>query len=201
MRCFGDGNPLYESYHDREWGRPVRDERGLFERICLESFQTGISWLIVLRKRDRFREVFGGFDPDLVAGYGDGDVARLLDDPGIVRNRAKIQAAIANARATVALRDTPAPLEELVWSFRPEPKPAPVTFAEVPSVTPESTALSVALKSRGFRFVGPTTAYALMQACGLVNDHLAECRVRREMDSPAGARAHETRPPNQSSRA
>jgi DNA-3-methyladenine glycosylase I len=174
-RCFGDGDPLYERYHDEEWGRPVRDERGLFERLSLEAFQSGLSWLVILRKREAFRPAFAGFDPDLVAGFGPDDVDRLLDDAGIVRNRAKITATISNAQATVALRDGGPPLHELIWAHRPPPRPAPGTFGDVPAQVPESVALARELKRRGFRFVGPTTAYALMQACGLVNDHLAAC--------------------------
>jgi DNA-3-methyladenine glycosylase I len=179
MRCFGDGDPLYERYHDEEWGRPVHDERGLFERMSLEAFQSGLSWLTILRKREAFRAAFAGFEPDAVARFGDDDVERLLGDAGIVRNRAKIEATVANARATVALREDGG-LSELVWErFRPAPRAAPPrTFAEVPSQTPETVALAKELKRRGFRFVGPTTLYALMQACGVVNDHLAGCPVR-----------------------
>jgi DNA-3-methyladenine glycosylase I len=179
-RCFGDGDPLYERYHDEEWGRPVTDERGLFERMALEGFQSGLSWLTILRKREAFRAAFAGFDPDAVAAFGDDDVARLLADAGIVRNRAKIEATIANARATIALRDGGPTLPELVWEVhRPAPRPEPPrTFAEVPSQTPESVALAKDLRRRGFRFVGPTTLYALMQACGVVDDHLADCPVR-----------------------
>jgi DNA-3-methyladenine glycosylase I len=185
MRCFGDGDPLYERYHDEEWGRPVRDERGLFERMSLEAFQSGLSWLTILRKREAFRAAFVGFEPDAVARFGDDDVDRLLGDAGIVRNRAKIEATIANARATVALREDGG-LSELVWErFRPAPRAAPPrTFAEVPSQTPETVALAKELKRRGFRFVGPTTLYALMQACGVVDDHLAGCLVRRRRAAP-----------------
>jgi DNA-3-methyladenine glycosylase I len=174
-RCFGDGDPIYERYHDEEWGRPVTDERGLFERLSLEAFQSGLSWIVILRRREGFRTAFAGFDPEAVAAFGTADVERLLGDVGIVRNRAKIEATIANARATVALRDAGPPLHELIWAHRPPARPAPRTFAEVPATVPESAALARELKRRGFRFVGPTTAYALMQACGLVNDHLAEC--------------------------
>jgi DNA-3-methyladenine glycosylase I len=185
MRCFGDGNPLYERYHDEEWGRPVHDERGLFERMSLEAFQSGLSWLTILRKREAFRAAFAGFEPDAVARFGDDDVERLLGDAGIVRNRAKIEATVANARATVALREDGG-LSELVWErFRPAPRAAPPrTFAEVPSQTPETVALAKELKRRGFRFVGPTTLYALMQACGVVDDHLAGCLVRRRRATP-----------------
>jgi DNA-3-methyladenine glycosylase I len=171
-RCFGDGNPLYERYHDEEWGRPVRDERGLFEKLSLEAFQSGLSWRTILAKRDAFRAAFARFEPDAVASFGDADVARLLADPGIVRNRAKIEATIANARAAAGL-----PLAELLWSFAPERRPRPRTPADIPAATPESTALAKELKKRGFRFVGPTTAYAMMQACGLVDDHIEGCLV------------------------
>jgi DNA-3-methyladenine glycosylase I len=177
-RCFGDGNPLYEAYHDEEWGFPVTDERGLFERLCLEGFQSGLSWITILRKRDAFRAAFAGFEPDAVARFGPDDVERLLGDAGIVRNRAKIEATVANARATVDLRDAGTPLQEVVWAHRPEPARAPASFAEVPAQLPEAAALAKALKKAGFRFVGPTTVYAAMQACGLVNDHLASCSIR-----------------------
>jgi DNA-3-methyladenine glycosylase I len=174
MRCFGDGDPLYERYHDEEWGVPVRDERGLFERISLEAFQSGLSWITILRKRDAFRSAFDGFDPEVVARYDDGDVARLMDDAAIVRNRAKIEATIANARAVLALRATGRPLPEVVWAHAPAPRAARLT-AGIPTTTPESIALARELKAAGFRFVGPTTAYSAMQACGLVDDHLAGC--------------------------
>jgi DNA-3-methyladenine glycosylase I len=177
-RCFGDGDPLYAAYHDDEWGRPVTDERGLFERLCLEGFQSGLSWLTILRKRENFRAAFAGFDPDAVAAFGEDDVARLLGDAGIVRNRAKIAATIANAEATVALREAGGSLVETVWAHRPELRAAPRGWTDVPAVSPESKALSRELKARGFRFVGPTTVYAAMQACGLVNDHLADCPAR-----------------------
>jgi DNA-3-methyladenine glycosylase I len=177
-RCFGDGDPLYERYHDEEWGRPVRDERGLFERMSLEAFQSGLSWITVLRKREAFRAAFQGFEPDAVARFGPGDVERLMGDAGIVRNRAKIEATIANARATLDLRDAGTSLPEVVEAHRPPARPAPRTFADVPSSTAETVALARALKGHGFRFVGPTTLYALMQACGYVNDHLAGCPAR-----------------------
>jgi DNA-3-methyladenine glycosylase I len=179
MRCFGDGNELYERYHDEEWGFPVRDERALFERICLEAFQSGLAWITILRKRENFRAAFANFDPEVVARFGDDDVARLMADAGIVRNRAKIEAAIANARAVLELRDAGTDLVELLWSFAPEtPAPAADGLNGLPATTPESRALAKALKSRGFRFVGPTTAYAAMQACGVVNDHIAGCDTR-----------------------
>jgi DNA-3-methyladenine glycosylase I len=187
VRCFGEGDPLYEPYHDEEWGRPVLDERGLFERMCLEAFQSGLSWLTILRKRDAFRSAFAEFDPEAVAAFGDEDAARLLGDAGIVRNRLKIAAAIANAKATVALREAGPGLPELIWSHRPPLRAAPVDFGEVPPMTPESTALAKVLKAHGFRFVGPTTAYALMQAVGLVNDHLAGCVVRAEVERAQAA--------------
>jgi DNA-3-methyladenine glycosylase I len=177
-RCFGDGNPLYEAYHDDEWGFPVVDERGLFERLSLEAFQSGLSWLTILRKREAFRAAFAGFQPDAVARFDAADVERLLGDAGIVRNRAKIEATVANARATVDLREAGTPLHELVWAHRPEPAPAPARLADIPAQLPEAVALAKALKRAGFRFVGPTTVYAGMQACGLVNDHIATCPVR-----------------------
>jgi len=178
-RCFGDGNPLYEQYHDEEWGKPVHDEHALFERFALEGFQSGLAWITVLRKRPAFREAFADFDPEVVAEYGDDDVARLMADAGIVRNRAKIDATIANARALRALHASGRTLDELVWSHAPDraDHPRPVTWVDVPASTPESKALAKEMKSLGFRFVGPTTAYAAMQACGLVDDHLATCPV------------------------
>ena len=186
-RCFGDGDPLYEAYHDDEWGHPVTDERGLFERVSLEAFQSGLSWLTILRKRDAFRTAFAGFEPDAVARFDSDDVERLLGDAGIVRNRAKIEATIANARATVDLRDAGTPLDELVWAHRPEPRPAAASFADIPAQVPEAAALAKALKRAGFRFVGPTTVYAAMQACGLVNDHVATCPVRPRAEAAQAA--------------
>lgn len=178
-RCFGDGDPLFERYHDEEWGFPVLDERGLFERLSLEAFQSGLSWRTILSKRDAFRVAFAGFQVDVLARYGGRDVDRLLADPSIIRNRAKIEATLANARATVAARDGGVPLERLVRSHAPKPgRRAPSSWAAVPSTTPESGALARELKLQGFKFVGPTTVYALMQACGLVNDHLAHCPIR-----------------------
>ena len=178
IRCWPTTDPLYLAYHDEEWGRPVRDERGVYERLCLEGFQSGLSWITILRKREAFRSAFAGFDPEAVARFGEGDVERLLGDAGIVRHRGKIEAAIGNARATLALREAGTPLNELFWSYAPEPKAAPLSFAEVAASTPESIALSKRLRGLGFRFVGPTTLYAGMQACGVVNDHLAACWVR-----------------------
>ena len=177
-RCgWGASTPDYATYHDDEWGRRVHGESAYLERLTLEAFQSGLSWLTILRKRPAFRAAFADFDADTVAGFDDADTARLLADAGIVRNRAKIDAAVTNARATVALREAEG-LESLVLSFAPGPRPAPQTFADVPAVTAESTALSKALKKRGFAFVGPTTMYALMQAIGLVDDHLAGCHRR-----------------------
>lgn len=164
-------DPLLRTYYDDEWGLPVRDERGLYERICLEGFQAGLSWVTILRKRPAFRAAFAGFDPDTVAGYGPSDVDRLLADRAIVRHRGKIEAAVGNARATVALR-TEGGLPGLVWAFRPRSTPRPRTIAEVPTRSAESEALSRALRARGFRFVGPTTMYALMEAVGIVDTHL-----------------------------
>ncbi|MEU6343080.1 DNA-3-methyladenine glycosylase I [Streptomyces sp. NPDC046977] len=171
----------YREYHDTEWGRPVHGEAPLFERVCLEAFQSGLSWITILRRREGFRKAFAGFSPDAVAAFTDEDRERLLADTGIIRNRAKIDAAISNARATLELRTAyEGGLDALVWSYAPDPatRPAPRTTADVPAVTAESTALAKDLKKRGFRFVGPTTAYALMQACGLVDDHLAGCFAR-----------------------
>ncbi len=179
LRCFGADDPLYRAYHDDEWGRPVRDERGLYERISLEAFQSGLAWITILRKRDNFRAAFANFEPEAVAAFDEDDVARLMADVGIVRNRLKVDATINNARAVLGLRDAGTSLPELVWSHRPDPdRPAPAGWGDVPALTPESTALAKALKREGFRFVGPTTAYAAMQACGLVNDHLAGCVAR-----------------------
>lgn len=172
----------YVEYHDTEWGRPVHGEAALFERLCLEAFQSGLSWITILRRREGFRKAFAGFSPEAVAAFTDDDRERLLADTGIIRNRAKIDASIGNAQATLALREAhEGGLDALVWSYAPDPagRPAPRTVADVPAVTAESTALAKDLKKRGFRFVGPTTAYALMQACGLVDDHLADCCARR----------------------
>jgi DNA-3-methyladenine glycosylase I len=181
-RCWATTDELYLAYHDEEWGRPVRDERGLLERLCLEGFQSGLSWLTILRKRENFRAAFAGFDPERVARFGERDVERLLGDAGIVRHRGKIEAAIANARGALALREAGTPLEELVWGRRPKRgRAAPKSLKDLPATTPESTALSKELKHAGFRFVGPTTVYAAMQACGVVNDHLATCFVRAQV--------------------
>jgi DNA-3-methyladenine glycosylase I len=184
IRCFGASDPLYARYHDEEWGRPVVDERGLYERVSLEAFQSGLAWITILRKREAFRAAFAGFDPELVADFGEADVARLLADVGIVRNRQKIEATIANARAVLALRDADRSFPEIVLAHRPaERAAAPTDFSTVPASTPESTALAKALKRSGFRFVGPTTAYALQQAVGHVNDHLADCIVRDDVET------------------
>jgi DNA-3-methyladenine glycosylase I len=185
-RCFGDDDELYGRYHDEEWGRPVHGEAALLERIALEGFQAGLSWLIVLRKRDAFREVFHGFDPVQVARLDEYDVERLLHDRRIIRNRAKIEATIANAHAVLALQAGGGTLEEVFRSFTPAEHAAPATFADVPAVTPESKEMARELKKLGFRFFGPTTAYAAMQACGLVNDHLITCPVRAKVPSPEG---------------
>ena len=180
-RCWwGSGDPLYVSYHDDEWGRPLRDEHALFGLLCLEFFQSGLSWLTILRKRDGFRRAFDDWDLERVANYGDRDTDRLLADASIVRHRGKIEAAIANAGATLALHRAGESLDELLWRFAPsdEDRRAPESGDELPSVTLEATAMAKELKVRGFRFVGPTTAHSLMQAAGLVNDHLAGCELR-----------------------
>ena len=177
LRCpWALGSPEYLDYHDDEWGRPVRDDQGIFERLCLEAFQSGLSWLTILRKRENFRAAFRGFDIAAVAAFGPADVARLLGDAGIVRNRAKIEAAIRNAQAARAI---PGGLAAFVWQYADVPAgpdhPAPVSTAQIPSWTPASKTLSRELRSRGFSFTGPVTAYATLQACGVVDDHLAGC--------------------------
>ena len=181
-RCWPATDPLYVAYHDEEWGRPVRDEHGLYERLCLEGFQSGLAWVTILRKRENFRAAFAGFEPEVVARFGERDVERLLGDAGIVRHRGKIEAAIANARGVLALRDAGTPLHELVWSFAPVEYGVPATTADWFAQTPESKELSKQLKAAGFRFVGPTTVWAAMQACGVVNDHLATCWVREDVE-------------------
>ncbi len=173
--------PDYLAYHDQEWGRPVHGDDALFERLVLEGFQSGLSWLTILRKRPAFRAAFDDFAVEKVASYGEADVARLMADPGIVHNRAKIEAAIANARVA---RDLPEGLSALLWSFAPPPRPRPTRLSDIPATTPESVAMARELRRRGFRFVGPTTAYALMQATGMVDDHLAGCHVAT--GNPAG---------------
>ncbi|GHE64046.1 DNA-3-methyladenine glycosylase I [Streptomyces longispororuber] len=179
LRCpWGLSTEDYVAYHDEEWGRPVHGDDALFERLCLEAFQSGLSWITILRRREGFRAAFSGFKIAAVAEFTDADRERLLADEGIIRNRAKVDATLANARV---LADWPeGELDRLIWSFAPDAavRPVPRTLAEVPAVTDESTALAKALKKRGLRFVGPTTAYALMQACGLVDDHLADCVAR-----------------------
>ena len=201
----GDGRPrcpwgvapdIYVHYHDTEWGRPVLDDDRLFEKLCLEGFQAGLSWLTILRKRDAFRDAFAGFRIAEVAEFGDDDVARLLADAGIVRHRGKIEAAIGNARAAREVQDAEGSFAALVWSFEPDVVPAPRRPDEVAAVTEASGALSKELKRRGFRFVGPTTMHALMQAMGLVNEHLEHCWVREEVEAerrlaprPGGQRA------------
>ncbi|MGF7238374.1 MAG: DNA-3-methyladenine glycosylase I [Frankia sp.] len=180
-RCRWAGStPEYAAYHDTEWGHPVRGADALFERLSLEAFQSGLSWLTILRKRPAFRAAFAGFSIPAVAGFGPADVDRLLADAGIVRNRRKIEAVIANAKvlARGGPDEGPIDLDGLIWSFAPPARPAPGSFADVPAVTPESTALAKALKRAGLVFVGPTTMYATMQACGLVNDHLVGCVAR-----------------------
>jgi DNA-3-methyladenine glycosylase I len=183
-RCPWGAEPeLYREYHDGEWGRPLRGDDELFERISLEAFQSGLSWLTILRRREGFRAAFDGFRIEAVAAYAEADVERLLGDPGIIRNRAKILATIANAKAALALDGG---LTELIWSFAPASGERPKTAGDVPATTPESKALAKALKANGFRFVGPTTAYAMMQAVGMVDDHLADCHVAAASASAGG---------------
>jgi DNA-3-methyladenine glycosylase I len=183
-RCWWSvGSADYTAYHDREWGRPVTGDRELYERLTLEAFQSGLSWLTILRKREAFRAAFASFDPAVVAGFDERDTERLMADASIVRNRAKIEAAIVNARAVVALHDAGESLSDLVWRHRPADQPVAATAGELPAGhTAESRALSRELKRRGFAFVGPTTAYSTMQACGVVNDHLAGCCVRAAVE-------------------
>jgi DNA-3-methyladenine glycosylase I len=174
VRCWETSDPAYNVYHDEEWGRPVLDERGVYERLCLEGFQSGLSWLTILRKRDAFRAAFEGFEPERVARFGERDVERLLADASIVRHRGKIEAAIANAEATLALRSE-TPLHELLWSYAPERSGLPGEAG--------AAALAKELRRRGFRFVGPTTVYSALQACGVVNDHVADCWVRQAVEA------------------
>ncbi|MFJ9825870.1 DNA-3-methyladenine glycosylase I [Streptomyces sp. NPDC101160] len=179
LRCpWGLSTEDYVAYHDEEWGRPVHGDDALFERLCLEAFQSGLSWITILRRREGFRKAFSGFRIADVAGFTDADRERLLADEGIIRNRAKIDATMANAK--VLAEWAPGELDALIWSYAPDPatRPAPLTIGDVPAVTDESTALSKDLKKRGLRFIGPTTAYALMQACGLVDDHVTGCIAR-----------------------
>ncbi len=175
--AWASADPLLQEYYDTEWGMPVRDERGLFERLSLEAFQSGLSWATILRKRPAFRAAFDDFDPDRVAAYDEGEVARLMGDAGIVRNRRKVEATIANAGATIALRPDGG-LAELVWSFQPEKTPAPRQHEDIPTTSPESVALARELKRRGFRHVGPTTMFALMEAVGIVDTHLVDSHRR-----------------------
>jgi DNA-3-methyladenine glycosylase I len=191
-RCsWGASTPDYLRYHDEEWGRPVVDDRGLYERMVLEGFQSGLSWLTILRKRDNFRAAFADFDIETVARYGKRDVNRLLGDAGIVRHRGKIEAAINNAKAAAKMHADGESLAELVWSHAPaRRRRAPRTLEELPAITAESSALAKELKKRGFRFVGPTTAYATMEACGVVNDHLAGCFVRAEVERELAERRY-----------
>jgi DNA-3-methyladenine glycosylase I len=183
LRCsWALSAPEYLAYHDEEWGRPVHGDTVMFERLSLEGFQSGLSWLTILRKRENFRAAFAGFDLAAVAAFGDADLARLMADPGIVRNRAKINAVIVNARAALRL---PSGLSALVWNYAGPPDRAPRTLADVPSTTPAAKALSAELRRNGFTFTGPVTAYATMQACGIVNDHLAACFCRAAVGQPA----------------
>jgi DNA-3-methyladenine glycosylase I len=175
IRCWETSDDAYNAYHDFEWGRPVTDERGLYERLCLEGFQSGLSWLTVLRKREHFRAAFAQFDPDVVAHFDEPEIDQLLGDAGIIRHRGKIEATIANARGVLALRDAGTPLQEVLWEYRDRDLAA-------------AGELSKRLKGAGFRFVGPTTVYSAMQACGIVNDHRADCHVRDEVEA-ARARA------------
>lgn len=179
QRCFGEGDPVYERYHDTEWGRPQRSEQALFEKVCLEGFQAGLAWITVLRKREALREAFAGFDPDAALGI---DVEPLMKDPGLIRSGPKLRAVVRNATATIALREQGG-LAQLLWSRAEVPSPAYERWQDVPASTPTSTALAKELKKAGFVFVGPTTVYALLQACGLVNDHLVGCPVRDEVEA------------------
>lgn len=182
-RCrWGDSDDLYRLYHDTEWGRPVTAERGLYEKLSLECLQSGLSWALILRKRDGIRDAFAGFDPDVVAGFGPPEVEELLQDARVIRNRRKLEAIVQNAQATVAMRDD-VPLPDLVWSFRRPAKRAPRSYDDMVSLTPESKELAKELKRRGFAFVGPTTVYSTMQAVGVVNDHLKGCFVRDEVET------------------
>jgi DNA-3-methyladenine glycosylase I len=184
VRCaWANSAPEYAVYHDEEWGTPLRGDDALFERLCLEAFQSGLSWITILRKRPAFRSAFAGFSIDAVAEFGPDDEARLMADAGIVRNRAKIAASITNARAA---QQQPEGLSDLLWSFAPgDARPRPATLAEVPATSPESVAMAKELKRRGFVFVGPTTAYALMQATGMVDDHVADCFRAHARSEPA----------------
>lgn len=178
-RCPWPGSdPLYVAYHDDDWGRPVRDERELFEKLILDGAQAGLAWITILRKRDGYRRAFGGFDPEKIAAYGPADVERLLADPGIVRNRQKVAAAISNAQALLAMHDAGETLVDLVWAHQPDIHPTLRPGGDYPVTSPEAEALSSALRNRGWKFVGPTIVYAFMQAVGVVNDHLEGCAFR-----------------------
>jgi len=182
-RCrWGSTDELYRAYHDDEWGRPVTDERALYEKLCLEAMQSGLSWALILRKREGIRQALADFEPDAVAAFGPKEIEALLNDPRVIRNRRKLEAIVQNAQATVAMRDE-TPLPDFVWSFRPKPKPAPHSYADMASVTEESKQLAKELKREGFAFVGPTTVYSTMQSVGLVNDHFAGCFVRKEVEA------------------
>jgi len=182
-RCaWGAADETYRAYHDSEWGRPVTDERGLYEKLCLECLQSGLSWALILRKRDGIRAAFASFEPDAVAAFGPAEIEALLGDARVIRNRRKLEAIVRNAEATVAMRDA-TPLPALVWSFRPPPRKAPRAYDDLAATTAESKALARELKRRGFAFVGPTTVYSTMEAVGLVNDHLAGCHVREDVDA------------------
>ena len=182
-RCrWGAIDARYRDYHDTEWGRPVLDERSLYEKLSLECLQSGLSWALILRKRDEIRDAFAGFDPDGVAAFGEDEIKALLGDARVIRNRRKLEAIVRNAQATVAMRDD-VPLPELVWSFRPRPQRAPRSYADMVSASPDSKQLAKELKTRGFAFVGPTTVYSTMQAVGVVNDHLAGCFVRGQVEA------------------
>jgi DNA-3-methyladenine glycosylase I len=183
-RCrWGAGDELYRAYHDSEWGRPVTDERGLYEKLCLECLQSGLSWALILRKREGIREAFARFDPDAVAGFGEAEIEMLLGDTRVIRNRRKLEAIVQNARATMALREA-TPLTELVWRVAPPAQGRrPRALAELPAQTTESKQLAKELKRHGFAFVGPTTVYSTLQAVGVVNDHLAGCFIREEVEA------------------
>jgi DNA-3-methyladenine glycosylase I len=184
-RCWWPGDdPLYLAYHDDDWSRPVRDERELFEKLILDGAQAGLAWITILRKRKGYRKAFEGFDPEVVAAYGPADVERLLGDPGIVRNRQKVAAAISNAQALLAMHDAGETLVDLVWSHEPASHPTLAAGADIPVTSPEAEALSKALRDRGFKFVGPTIIYAFMQAVGVVNDHVEGCAFRSRADLP-----------------
>ena len=182
----GPDAAMYRAYHDTEWGRAVTDDRALFERLSLEGFQSGLAWITILRKREHFRAAFAGFDWERVAGFGPRDVDRLLADAGIVRHRGKIEATIANARAMPVVIERHGSLADLVWSHAPTPRRVLRRPSDIVSTSPESVALAKALKACGFRFIGPTTAYAAMQAVGVVNDHLAGCHAHRACDAARG---------------